>query len=140
MVPKRKQYTEDDLNAAVAMYKEGAKRRQVMSAFPNIPDRTIRQRAKQQQPLKKPGPAPILDSDMENDLQDWIIGMQCSGYPVSRDMILIKGNEMYHAMYGSTRSSGNLGRGWVEKFMKRHPVLTLRTSQVIKRVRNTAFA
>ena len=87
---------------------------------------------------KKPGPSPIIPVEIEKDLEEWVVAMQSVGIPVTRDMILVKGNEIYHSMYGNLRSAGNLKRGWLNRFMNRHPMLTTRTSQIIKRVRAEA--
>ena len=76
---------------------------------------------------------------VEVDLVAWIIGMQSQGYPVSRDMILVKANMLYQEMYGSTRSSGYLKKGWLNRFMDCHPTSTTQTSQVIKRVQSEAM-
>jgi hypothetical protein len=38
-------------------------------------------------------------------------------------------------MHGDLRSSGSIGRGWCDRFFSRYPQLTLRTSQIIKRIR-----
>ena len=40
---------------------------------------------------------------MESDLVDWLIGVQSQGYPVTRDMILLKGNKIYRGFYGPNR-------------------------------------
>jgi hypothetical protein len=64
--------------------------------------------------------------------------MQSRGVPVTRDLVLLRGNEIYQQMYGTTRSSGFLRKGWIDRFMQRHPNLCLRGSQVIKRVRAEA--
>ncbi len=138
IMTKRKQYCPEDAVKATKMYLEGKKLATVCATCPLIPRRTITRMAKRKKEdcqLKKPGPAPILSVELENDLKDWIVAMQGSGFPVSRDMILVKGNEMYHALYGNRRSIGNLKRGWMNRFLERYPVLTTRTSQVIKRVR-----
>ena len=73
--------------------------------------------------IKKSGPPPVLTETAETDLEAWVIGMQYQGYPVSREKIITKGNKINQEMNGSTRSTGFLGRGWIEKFMKRHPRL-----------------
>ena len=51
---------------------------------------------------------------------------------------MLKGNDIYWILYGLTQSSGYLKRGWLNWSMNRHPLLTNRTSQVIKRVRADA--
>jgi hypothetical protein len=66
------------------------------------------------------------------------VGMQCQGFPVSMDAILIKGNELFHSMFGSTCQVGSLKRGWLSRFMERHPILCLQTAQIVKCVRTEA--
>jgi hypothetical protein len=137
----RKQYSQESLDEAVKMYVGGTKLGEVLKIFPYIPKRTITRRAKQTKEnvcIRRPGPQPVLSVELESDLQDWIVEMQRQGFPVSRDTILVKGNELFHELYGNTRSVGDLGRGWINRFMERHPLLTTRTSQVIKRVRAEA--
>ena len=64
--------------------------------------------------------------------------MQINGVPVSIYFILVKGNEIYCFMYGKTRSTGFLGRGWLNRFVNRHPLQTLSSSKIIKRIRKEA--
>ena len=58
--------------------------------------------------------------------------MQSQGFPVSRDTILVKANEMFSSMYRSTLHAGSLKLGWLNRFMERHPMLSL---QSVKRAR-----
>jgi Tc5 transposase DNA-binding domain len=140
-MPKKKVYSQEDLDEAVEKYLEGMKLRTVCKAFPNVPERTITRLAKKKRDgieAKRPGPPPILLVEIEDDIKAWIVGMQCQGFPVSRDAILIKGNELFHSMFGSTRQVGSLKRGWLNRFMERHPILCLRTAQIVKCVRAEA--
>ena len=86
--------------------------------------------------LRKPGLPPILGEKLEGDPRDWLVGMQKNGPPVNREAVLTKANEIYQAKYSVTRSSGFLKIRWVSCYLKRHPDLSLRESQVIKRARN----
>ena len=95
MTIKRKQYSSEDLEAAVKLLREGIKMKNVLVHYPSIPERTIRYRATRLDDLQRPGPQPIL-----GDLEAWVVAMQSQGYPVTRDMILLKGNELYQAMFG----------------------------------------
>ncbi len=107
---KRKLYSSEDLDAAVSMRLQGAKLPAVVRAFPTTPERTISHRAKQARDgvaPKKCGKQPVLIVPMENDLRDWIVEMQRRGDPVNRDRVLVKGNEMFHEMFGNTRWSKN---------------------------------
>ena len=92
----------------------------VCDHFPHIPRRTITRgasRKRQNIAKKRPGPDPVLYFEMESDLVHWVIGIYSQGYPVNRDMILLKGNEIYRVFYGVTRLVGYLRRGWLNRFM-----------------------
>jgi hypothetical protein len=131
---KKKVYSQEDLDEAVETYLEGMKLRAVCKSFPNVSERTITCLAKNKRDgieAKRTGPPPILSVKIEDDLKAWIVRMQCQGFPVSRDAILIKGNELFHSMFGSTCQVGSLKSGWLEQ----HPILCLRTAQIVKRVR-----
>jgi hypothetical protein len=52
------------------------------------------------------GLPPILSVEKEGDIKAWIVGMQCQGFPVSREAILIKGNALFHSIFGNTRQVG----------------------------------
>jgi hypothetical protein len=66
--------------------------------------------------------------------------MQKQRFPVDRDTIFIKANEIYSNLHGSyiTRAKGHLSHSWINKLMNRHPFLSLRSAQVIKKNRNEA--
>mmetsp|Transcript_29271 Transcript_29271/g.44918 ORF Transcript_29271/g.44918 Transcript_29271/m.44918 type:complete len:164 (+) Transcript_29271:31-522(+) len=137
----RKQYAEADLQNAIAEYSNGAKLKLVSELFPHVPKRTITRGAKRLKEgiaKKRPGPDPVLSDQAEMDLVAWVIRMQKEGFPVSRDTILVKGNEVNRQIYSPTQSAGFLKQGWLNQFMARHPILTTRTSQVIKRVQAEA--
>ena len=135
---KRKLYDPKDLEDAIKKYLQGMKLKQVLMLYPHIPRRTITytaNRTKSNKMPQTPGPKPLLTDDIEKDLESWIVAMQSQGLPVTRQMVLNKANEIYKELCGRTRASGWLKRGWLERFMQRHPTLCLRTFQVIKRVR-----
>ena len=74
----------------------------------------------------------MIRNEIEEYLQLWIIGMQKNGVPVSRDMIIMKVNDIYCLMYKTMISTGFLGLGWLDTFMNRHQFLTSRPSKIIK--------
>ena len=49
-------------------------------------------------------------------------------------MIIAKGNGVYRLMYRTTISTGFLGWRWLDRFVNLHPLLTLISSQIIKRL------
>nr|CCA23336.1 AlNc14C190G8427 [Albugo laibachii Nc14] len=70
----RKNYSSEDLDAAVRAYAAVAKIGRVCNEYPGVPDRTIRHRAnllKNGVALRKPGPPPILEEKLEGGLRDW---------------------------------------------------------------------
>lgn len=54
----------------------------------------------------------MLGLDAEQDIRDWIIGMQRNGTPVGRLHVNLMAKEVYAAMYDRTRSAGTIDRGW----------------------------
>ena len=60
---------------------------------------------------------------------------QKNDLPINRKVLMAKTNDIYWDEYGVTRSTGFLTIRWVSCFLKRHPDLSLRYSQVIKRAR-----
>ena len=74
--------------------------------FSKINRQTITERIKKNKEevaILNPGPKPIITNEIRAYLKQWIIGMQINGVPVQRDMIHVKGNDIYHSMYGTTR-------------------------------------
>ena len=135
----QKHYRNDDIEQAINEYCNETKMMIVSDHSPHIPRRKItREESRKRQNIakKRPGPDPVLSFEVESDLVDWLIGMQSQGYPVTQYMIFLKENNIYWGFYGPTRLSGYLRRGWLNLFMNRHPLLTTRTSQVIKRARD----
>jgi hypothetical protein len=138
MERRKKLWKEEDGRKAVEEALNGAKIVHLVSKY-GIPDKTLRrmiQRHQNGEEKKKPGPQPIIGEEAETDLFEWVVGMQKQGFPVSRDMLIVKANQIYQELFGNLRSSGSIGRGWLERFLSRYPQLTLRMSQVIKRNRN----
>jgi Tc5 transposase DNA-binding domain len=68
---------------------------------------------------------PILSLEIEDDLKAWIVGVQCQGFPVSMDVILIKSNDLFHSRFGNTCQIGSLKHGWLNRFMEQHPIQCL---------------
>jgi hypothetical protein len=69
-MPKKKVYRQEDLNEAVEKYLEGMKLRNVCTALPNVPKRTITCLAKKKRDgieAKRPGPPLILSVEIEDD-------------------------------------------------------------------------
>ncbi|DBA02788.1 TPA: hypothetical protein N0F65_006578 [Lagenidium giganteum] len=137
MAKRRKLWNPEDIPRAIEEHENG-ERISVFCKKYGIPERTLRrklQRANADIPERSPGPSPVLGG-AETDIYAWVVAMQHRGYSVSRAMLLIKGQQVYRAMFGPTRTAGTIGIGWCERFLHRHPSLSLRNAQLIKRVCN----
>ena len=60
IIIKHKQYSSEDLEAAVKLLREGTKMKNVITRYPSIPEPTIRYRASGLDNLQCPGPQPTL--------------------------------------------------------------------------------
>ena len=78
----------------------------------------------------------VLTEELEEDTKNWIVTMQKLGIPVTRDMVLIKGNQIYMGDFGMKKGIRQLlGNIWLHRFMKRYPLLTMGYSYIMKRVK-----
>ncbi|MEL7340323.1 MAG: transposase, partial [Bacteroidota bacterium] len=135
----RKQYTQGELEGAVQAYVNGAKMRVVKARYSRVPERTVRLHAKKRREggqIKKAGRPTKFSKDIEEDIVEWVKAMQAIGSPVTRTMILDKANQIHHATFGITRSVGSLTSGWLDRFLNRNPILSMRYAQKISKARN----
>ena len=124
----QKHYSDDKIYRVIDEYFNGKKLKIVCDRFRHTHRRTITRgalRRSQNIAKKRPGPDPVMSFEMESDLVDWVVGMHSQRYPVTLDMIFLKGNEIYWGFCGLTGSVGYLKRGWLNLFMNQHPLLTL---------------
>ena len=74
MTIKRKQYSSEDLEAAIKLLREGIKMKNVLVHYHSIPERTIRYRATRLDDLQRPGSQSIL-GELENDLEARVVAI-----------------------------------------------------------------
>jgi hypothetical protein len=74
--------------------------------------------AKNRIEAKRLGLPPILSVEKEDDLKASIVGMQRQGFAISREAILIKGNALFHSIFGNTRQVGLFKCGKLNRFME----------------------
>ncbi|KAG9399833.1 hypothetical protein AC1031_018126 [Aphanomyces cochlioides] len=74
---------------------------------------------------KRRGPPPLLPPECETDLVAWIGAMQQDGYPIDRQAIIIKANQLLKKLDPDMSVSD----GWYKRFMQRHPALVNRSAQ-----------
>ena len=66
--------------------------------------------------------------------------MKKAGVPVKWVMLLIKGNQIYLEAFGmNTRSRQGLSHGWIHIFLEIKSLLTMRSSNIVKRVFAKAY-
>ena len=76
---------------------------------------------------------------MEEGLKGRIVAMQKSAIPVTRYIVLIKGGQIFlDAFEMKTRSMKGLDHGRIQIFAEKYPLLVMRTSHNINRVRSEA--
>ncbi|KAE8959290.1 hypothetical protein PR002_g30586 [Phytophthora rubi] len=129
-------YTNDELLAAVRRVLAG-EHAPTVSKQTRIHYRTLMNwvaKAKNGDPVapSRRGPPPALHPEAEQNLVEWVIGRQYVGFPAKRQEIIQKASDIYAMMTGKT-----LGQGWYRRFLKRHPILSGRTSESITKARNS---
>lgn len=78
------------------------------------------------------GPKPILTSEEEELLENWILISHKKGFPRRMEDIQASVKYFLDATPRENPFTDNvLGRGWYLAFLKRHPNITLRTSEGI---------
>lgn len=143
---KRRLYSDETLKEAVNRVVEHGEKRCKVSAESNIPVRTLAKyikKAKMGETIEsssavRRGTKPMFPKELEDDLVAWAIGMQRTGYPVSRKDLLLKANTMRNTIQRSSRQHSPVSTGWLQRFLNRNPILTTRSCQPISRARNEA--
>ncbi|KAH9642176.1 hypothetical protein HF086_007675 [Spodoptera exigua] len=76
------------------------------------------------------GPESYLSTEQENDLVLWILEMAKAGFSVTVHQLQDSVCKLVAKLNIKTPFKNNrLGRHWYESFKKRHPEISLRTSQ-----------
>ena len=135
---RRKSYRSEDLDTALLEASNGSSISLSHKKY-NVSVRILQRKMKNTRDgydEQRPGPKSLLINEMEDGLFQWIMGMQRLGFPPSRDVIVMETNEMFKTLYGGLRSVVSLRRGWCDRFMQRHPNLSLCAATVIKSARN----
>jgi transposase len=136
MGTKRRKYSTNDLNAAVARVVNGESPLHV-STSTTIPYSTLRKWTKRQrdgdvEAPKRRGPPPLLPADAEQSIAEWVCERQRVGRPVDRQAILRKACEISDFLCNVT-----VGAGWYTRFMARFPFLAPRKAQKLSKTRNS---
>ncbi|RHY19172.1 hypothetical protein DYB25_007048 [Aphanomyces astaci] len=130
------EYKRHELDRAVRAVLDGEKGT-IVAARAMIPYKTLMKTVREAKagtikaPLRR-GPKPRLPPTCEADLVAWIVAMQQDGYPVDRQVIVVKANQLLRRLDPSLAVTA----GWYRRFRARHLELANRVAQVISHARN----
>lgn len=104
----------------------------------NVPFSTLRAKLKGISPIKKRtgGPQTILTAAEEETLVQCITVLGNKGFPLTKDMLLDSVQLLMRELRRKNPfTEDRPGRHWLEGFMRRHPVLSIKTPQNLNRRR-----
>ena len=126
-LPLNGNWTNAQLHAALAAHERGMSMNGAATAF-NIPRSSLRAHLTGTVLSRKRGAAPVLTPNEEQQLVDYVIGMQDLGFPVTILQLKLKVALITQSRYTPFRN-GIPGPGWLRWFRRRHPELSLRLAQ-----------
>ncbi|RLN37117.1 hypothetical protein BBJ28_00012274 [Nothophytophthora sp. Chile5] len=105
------------------------------SARFGVPERALRRRLQPREAAatslpsskRRRGPKPLLSPELETQLARWIQMQQSGGHRVSRDDVIRQAQELLEPPNGQQEAAASVGMGWCNRFMARHPELSLRS-------------
>ncbi|RLN95276.1 hypothetical protein BBJ28_00023730 [Nothophytophthora sp. Chile5] len=103
-----------------------------------VPERALRRRLQPREAaatsasalpssMRRRGPKPLLSPELETQLARWIQTQQSGGHRVSRDDVIRQAQELLEPPNGQQEADTSVGMGWCNRFMARHPELSLRS-------------
>lgn len=131
-------YTEEDMQKALAALKDGMKLREAARTF-SVPKTTLLYKHTGKYPVKRRmGPETILSRTEEKLLVDWIIHMGKHGFPITKCQLLDSVQKLLNDMNRTTVFKNNRpGRTWYNRFKKRNPEISERVYQNLTRARSS---
>lgn len=130
-VPKLK-YSQENLQKAIAEVQNNEQQlsdRQISQKY-GIPRSTLRFYKHNPGHKTSLGPSPILTSTEESVIEDWLITSARKGFPKNKDDVL---DSVQKFLIDNPRpnpfTNNRPGIGWWKAFLKRHPKLSIRTSE-----------
>lgn len=129
-------YTDDDVQKALEDIKNGAKIQSTAKKH-GIPRSTLSDKVSGKSPrVRKMGPETILSIEEENVLERWVLHLAAAGFPVSKDQLLDRVQELFKKTGKVTPFiDGRPGRHWYLSFLKRHPIISKRITQNLTNAR-----
>jgi hypothetical protein len=131
---KRKKYAEENLIPALERIKEGSTIYAASKEF-NIPWPTLKRHA--EGVSAKTGRSTVLDAEVETKLAEWIILHARMGQPREKNEVIDAARDLSLKNVDPLKRFGTAdGRPsdrWYEKFLLRHPQISIRTPQSVTR-------
>lgn len=120
-------YSQEDLINAIHAVRSGRlKIREAEREF-HVPHSTIINKLKERTNLvRKIGPNPIISSNDEAIIEQFLISSARKGFPVSKRRLLLLAKEV---------AQKKMGRKWFTLFMRRHQNISLRHAETINAAR-----
>ncbi|XP_071640828.1 uncharacterized protein [Temnothorax longispinosus] len=132
----RKKWTQAEVNDALGLIRSG---RSVFSVskITGIPKTTLLDKLKGRRPLAaSSGPATVLTTKEEEELENWILYLSKRGFPVTKTILVHSVAELVKKLRRETPfTEGRPGRRWLEGFFRRHPQISQRVAQNLSKSR-----
>lgn len=149
MPKKRENFSQSNLTAAVeAVVNEGMSKKSAAKKF-SVSRSTLQHRLKNPDQKVSCGPAPVLSDEEEKTLEKWILESSRKGFPQRKDDLLVSVKQYLDKNERTTIFKNNypgnivmlskflyyyhhipfISIGWYKSFMKRHPNISVRTSE-----------
>ncbi|KAJ8911212.1 hypothetical protein NQ315_014924 [Exocentrus adspersus] len=123
-------YSQDDLNNALIAIKHGTPCATAAKRY-NVPRTTLIGKINGTYPEDcRSGVSPVLTSEEESILVDWILTMARIGLPVTKQQLLDSVTLLIKNLKRPNKfTNGRPGRHWYEGFLRRHPQISQRMTQ-----------
>lgn len=122
------QYSESAMQNALAAVRNGMPVKTAANNF-KVPRTTLLYKFKGINPeSRKMGPATIFLPEEEDLLVKWVLQMAKSGFPISKENFLSSVSKLSQELKKPFKNNIP-GRKWYERFLQRHPEISLRTPQ-----------
>lgn len=127
----QKSYCEESVQKALDEIKNGASKKATALKY-GVPRATLQFRLSEKFKKTEKGPCPILTKEEEQSLVNWILESHKKGFPRRKEDIQASVKRFLDAVVRKTPFKNNVpGKHWYEAFLRRHPILVLRTSEAV---------
>ncbi|XP_055551042.1 uncharacterized protein LOC129733298 [Wyeomyia smithii] len=127
-------YTGNDLERAVTEVREGKSYREA-SRGSGVPVTTIRDAVTNRYDSQSKGAPPIFTAGEEDMIVKWVLSMAAAGFPVGEKQLILYVAKLAEKLKKDAFKDNGPTRGWVKRFMKRHPELVKRTANNVAKKR-----